>query len=152
GARRSDGLWTGWWLFTWTDLTRWMSAEEIAKYDAIDCGVCVRTGLVDGVDMDIEDAQLVEAVEQAALDLLGPAPCRGRSNSAKRLLPYRSQTPHKKITLELGTAGKVEILGAGQQFIATGTHPSGVPYKWARGDLCKTGLAGLTPVTREQID
>jgi len=153
GKRKRDGTWTGW--PKWTDTAEQLSAESIKKYDVIDCGTCVRTGAVVGVDLDITAARLVEAVEQAAVRVMGPAPRRGRSNSARRLLPYRIATPLKKIKLTFARGFEehaVEILGQGQQFVAYGQHPSGVSYEWTRGDLCELGFAGLIPVTKEQID
>jgi hypothetical protein len=148
GRRKRDGTWTGW--PDWTNPNKQMSAESIKKYDVIDCGTCIRTGAVVGADLDITDTALADAAEQAALRILGVAPRRGRSNSAKRLLPYRIAAPLTKIRLTFQRGEDthaVEILGQGQQFVAYGRHPSGASYEWSRGDLSEVGRERLTLVT-----
>ena len=57
-------------------------------------------------------------------------PVRMRANSGKLLIPFRydGELFKRKFTCHMG--GIVEMLATGQQFVAYGTHPSGVKYEW----------------------
>lgn len=107
---------------TQADLDRWSSEP--------DYGICVRTGQVMAIDID-DDAQ-GEEIEAFINNLTVAAlPARTRSNSGKRLLVFRLPpgVTWTKRSFKTNT-GMVELLGKGQQFIACGTHPSGVRYDW----------------------
>jgi hypothetical protein len=96
--------------------------------------IAVNTGILcDGlraVDLDIEDAQVAAELCCRAARAFGPAPIRRRPNSARCLLLYRARSGEpRKLVLE-GTAGKIEVLGRGQQFVAFGMHPSGAALAW----------------------
>jgi hypothetical protein len=111
--------------------------------------------LADGlraVDIDVDDPALVERIQAEAERILGKAPRRTRSNSARILLLYRAwdgEPPKRSIA---GKYGKVEILGRGQQFVAYGTHPSGVEIEWPDGGPTKVSERSLPPVTEAEID
>jgi len=122
--------------------------------------LCVRTGPISGLyafDVDIEEPKTSIAVQQE----LGAAwlkfgitnmPTRARENSCKFLLPFRMAESCKKRKIKLDKNPKgpaVEILGDGQQFVAAGTHSSGVRYRWYP-DL-PTDLPTLTLVQLDQI-
>jgi len=96
------------------------------------------------VDIDVLDEECAAAIEQHALQTLGPAPVR-IGNRPKRLLAYRTATPFKKLKIYLtapdgstrGDDGKdyaVEILGDGQQYVIYGEHPDGFDYEWPDHD------------------
>src|SRR5262249_33254025 len=59
-------------------------------------------------------------------------------NPPKRAIPFRTNTPFKKITTNLiapnGNAEKIEFLGDGQQIVVDGIHPeTRRPYTWFGG-------------------
>lgn len=98
--------------------------------------ICVRTGALSGVyalDVDVEDGRATEILDQLQA-LLGIDAIRTRENSRKFLLPFRMEgerCPKRKIFLEPnGKGAAIELLGDGQQFVAAGSHASGVRYEW----------------------
>jgi len=94
----------------------------------------VNTGILsDGlraIDIDIDNPTLAHTVKSMALSRFGEAPMRYRDNSPRVLLLYRAETGQPPKLLITSTLGKVEILGAGQQFVAFGTHKTGAPLQW----------------------
>jgi putative DNA primase/helicase len=99
--------------------------------------ICVRTGPISGVyafDIDIDSDQ-AGAVRSLVADALGTElPVRSRANSQKILLAFRMETPCKKRKIKLDSNPKgsaIELLADGQQFVAAGTHSSGVRYQWS---------------------
>jgi len=95
-------------------------------------GICIQTRQVKAIDIDIADP--VRAAEvQALLELgLGVLPVRSRPNSGKRLLLLALPVDFPKRVIRTAH-GIIELLSTGQQFVAVGTHPSGVRYAWAGG-------------------
>lgn len=132
-----------WQRFTYTEVD---AVRYARSYTGILCGeVCA-------VDIDILDPDACDAVRALALQILGPAPER-IGFPPKRLLAYRIDTPIKKLQI-VGEAGKVEILGDGQQFVAYAIHPdTGRPYEWVGYDNpLDTPLERLPRVTAEQVN
>ena len=153
GIRKPNGTWTG--RPDWT--TEIIAARSIRTWDKWEgAGVGIRTGKIVGVDIDVTDKELSEAIGQLALDILGPAPFR-IGNPPKRLASYRTNTPSRKIRHEFthtdtGEVHAVEILGTGQHFVAEGIHPkTGKPYQWEGGGLLEIGFDGLTEITQDRI-
>ena len=112
-------------------VSRWSRVEidaarvENWSADHPQCGIGLRTGDLVGVDIDILDADLAWQIGELAARRLGETLMRVGC-WPKRLLLYRTDAPFPKID-----AKPVEILGAGQQFVAFGTHPgTGRPYDW----------------------
>ena len=109
----------------WTEVARKGQATAATSKQA-------NTGiLADGlrvVDIDVEDEEASNAIEKSARELLGDAPMRGWSNSFRRILLYRATTGEPSKLKLKGLLGDVEVLGRGNQFVAFGGHPSGVPY------------------------
>jgi len=98
-----------------------------------DYGICIQTRQVRGIDIDVTDVFVADDIEQWVNDRLGVVlPARRRSNSSKCLLAFQMEGEWGKRRVEV-TGGVVEILMSGQQFIAGGTHPSGVKYEWDGG-------------------
>lgn len=96
-----------------------------------DYGICLQTRNIRAFDIDIEDPDKVQAIIEhigGHLHWLG-LPCRSRTNSNKCLLAFRLAGQYPKRILKT-SAGILEFLGNGQQFIAAGTHSSGVRYEW----------------------
>jgi hypothetical protein len=100
-------------------------------------GLCIQTRRLRAADIDVEDAARAEKAWRIIVETVGSEPPRRtRSNSNKFLVPMWVDGEHPKRTLRLpGDAGIIEFLGDGQQFIAAGTHPSGVRYTWSTGDI-----------------
>jgi AAA domain/Bifunctional DNA primase/polymerase, N-terminal len=135
------------------------SAEDAARWDAAGCGVGLRTKIHPTIDNDVDHPafarDLIVALEaQFGRRLLR----RGRSNAAKFAIPLRTTTPFGKISIVIRDAagaekGKVEVLGAGQQFVVAGMHPSGVPYSWTDGTRAGGAelLAGTPPASLSEL-
>lgn len=95
-----------------------------------DYGICLQTRHVRALDIDVADAKLAQALVDFIEDELVLAlPKRFRDNSGKCLLAFIVEGELAKRMLPV-EGGMVEFLGNGQQFIAHGTHPSGVRYRW----------------------
>lgn len=114
-------------LLKWTQSTT--TAPQIALWSKQDdYGICIQTRAVRAFDIDIDDPGVAQAVVDAiGLDL----PTRSRSNSSKRLLAFTMPGAFAKRVIRTAH-GAIEFLANGQQFVAVGTHPSGVPYQWNR--------------------
>lgn len=94
-----------------------------------DHGVGLRTGRLVGLDIDELDPDLAHAAQVLAERRFGETLVRV-GQWPKRLLLYRTDQPFRKLK-----AGKVEILGLGQQFVAFGLHKAtGQPYYWPAGE------------------
>lgn len=98
--------------------------------------LCVRTGSVSGVfaiDCDVADSELNDAIADTIYQVLGfELPFRTRSNRPLFLCPFRMEGSFKKRIIETAH-GRIEFLADGQQFVAAGTHKSGVRIEWAGG-------------------
>ena len=104
------------------------TSKAIENWSSVpDYGVCIQTRNLRALDVDI-DSDTAEDVKSLIRLFLGDTPFRTRANSKKFLFPFFLEGDHPKrvITLEDGI---IEFLGNGQQFIASGTHPSGVRYE-----------------------
>lgn len=120
----------------WTSrMTERSEVEKWAQED--DYGVCIQTRHLRAIDVDVEDTVASQSIFDTILDFCGhdisaefPPPVRMRSNSGKLLIPfvYEGELFKRKFVCRLG--GIVELLATGQQFVAYGTHPSGVRYEW----------------------
>ena len=112
--------------------------RDVTKWQAIpDYGICLQTRSVRAFDVDVEDAALAEIIRLHIDDFLALAldvrlPARTRGNSSKFLLPFKCTAALNKRILKVD-GGAIELLANGQQFVACGTHPSGVRYQWPGG-------------------
>src|SRR6516162_1000322 len=98
----------------------------------------IRTCYTPGFDIDIRDQHVADQVERALLNMI---PQQGTilkriGLPPKRLIPFRCETPFKKIITTFkspdGVVHKVEVLADGQQFVAEGIHETThQPYRWA---------------------
>ena len=114
-------------------------------------GVGIRTARTPGVDIDVTDPAIADAMDAWCQAHLGFAPVR-TGNAPKRLLLYRTDTPFRKIKSEWldksGRMQKVEILGDGQQFVALAVHPdTKKPYAWSADNILKTAPGDLDAIT-----
>jgi len=106
------------------DIGRWSSDSRL--------GICLQARRVKAFDIDIADPVQSAAVAYMIEVGVGALPTRGRPNSGKRLLAFRLDVGFPKRVIKTAH-GNIELLSTGQQFIAVGTHPSGVHYEWAGG-------------------
>jgi len=126
-----------------------------ARLSATDCaqwrghGVGVLTGVgaypLGAFDADTVDEGLADWFEAYLLERFGLRAVRV-GQAPKRLLPFRAAAPGwakvSSVWLEdiFDQRHRLEVLGAGQQFVAFGIHPSGCEYEWV--DMWD-GIAGL---------
>ncbi|MEY2653442.1 MAG: hypothetical protein RLZZ524_469 [Pseudomonadota bacterium] len=112
-----------------------------------DYSICLQTRQVRAFDIDIADPARAQAAQDLIEALTGALPCRWRENSGKRLLAFWCPGELSKRVLRT-EHGAVELLATGQQFIACGTHPSGVRYQWSSGLV----PAVFPELTRAEMD
>lgn len=128
----------------WTQ--RHSTAEQLAGWaKEKDYGLCLQTRRMRAIDVDVPDPDQANAI-RAFIAARFALPARTRANSSKFLLTfeYSGELYKRKFKTEHGI---VELLATGQQFIACGTHTSGVRYEWA------DGLPDSIPVlTGEQVE
>ena len=113
-----------------------------------DYGICVQTREVRAIDVDVADSAKAAGIRGILEKLLGPLPTRGRSNTHRFLAVFRMEGDFTK--RYMGKAqddNLVEFLATGQQFVAAGTHPTGVRYEWSDNID-----AGIPTVTAEQFE
>lgn len=129
----------------WTEYVA--SEDDLKKWTLeSDYGVCIQTRRVRALDIDVTDKVQAEAIEAAIRSTLGVLPTRRRSNSTKFLVMFYLEGVYTKRSFKT-EHGIVENLASGQQFIALGTHTSGVKYVW------DGGLPSTIPtVTPEQFE
>lgn len=118
-------------------------------------GISIRTGAQEPgctqvvcIDNDIGDPAASKAIEQLCQQFIGPLPVRRRSNSSKCLMPFVMRGEFVKRVLHTAH-GPIEFLAHGQQFVAIGTHPSGVRYTWEGWP--DTELPSVTPDQFENL-
>src|SRR5262249_26481784 len=97
----------------------------------------IRTKYTPAVDIDVRDPVIADQLESALRASFPDVQLLVRTGMPpKRLIPFRCETPFKKMAVSFkstdGVTHKVEGLGNGQQFIADGIHPdTGNPYTWS---------------------
>lgn len=121
----------------WSRQTRWSNTG-------------VRCGAVRAIDIDILDPDLSQLLAAECERIVGPNSLRRIGRAPKTLIPYfaddgagpKLSTP--RFTLPNGNAAQVEILGAGNQFVAYGLHPdTGTEYEWHGGGLDSVAASDL---------
>lgn len=111
------------------DVSRWAQVSDL--------GICIQTRQVRAIDIDVADPVCAQRVRDL-VELMVQLPQRRRPNSGKCLLAFRMPGEFAKRIIRTPD-GIIEFLANGQQFIAIGTHPSGVRYEWVDVD----GVLGL---------
>lgn len=109
-----------------------------------------------GVDIDVRDATVAQHMLDFTVDLIGPTIERV-GHAPKTLLVYRADVQFAKVNSQTymdssGEKAKVEILGAGQQFVALAVHPdTHQPYRWKdKKGPHNTRVEDLPTITVEQ--
>jgi hypothetical protein len=147
---KDRGHWSGY--VGWTKHKH--TEEQVRMFSRWAAGVGLNAAVFNGGDVDIEDAELAEAIVQAAIRRLGPTAVRYRDGSARRLLMYQTGDDiHKKRLAwrNNGVDEAFEWLGTGQQFVCDAVHKSGEPYKWFDPHPCDLGVYNIPTVTHEQV-
>lgn len=109
---------------TTSDLRVWLRVP--------DYGICVQTRNVRAIDVDVSDPAKADSIRAVIERHCGKLPMRSRSNSSKFLVVFRMEGEFKKRFIgKAADENLVEFLATGQQFVAAGTHPSGVRYQWS---------------------
>jgi Primase C terminal 2 (PriCT-2) len=127
-----------------------MGNEVVAWSKDRRLNLCVRTGPISGVyaiDVDIEDHETASAIYDTLRAMPGVWPTRSRGNSIKFLAPFILTGESCKKRIIKTAHGRIELLADGQQFVAAGTHSSGVRYQWL-----PTLPESLPTLTLEQLD
>ena len=150
-------------------LDEWQKQLDVSREDidgwAANLKYARNTGLLTertpGLDIDILDAAAADAVEQKVRDRFkehGSILVR-TGRPPKRLIPFRTATPFKKIVMPLVTADgstgqKIEFLGKGQQFVAFGTHPdTHQRYQWSdTGEPGNVKLDELPEISADEAE
>ena len=104
------------------------------------------------VDLDVDDPALADRLHKLAVSMLGDAPTRSRSNTGRVLLVYSAAEGKPGKRQVKGDGGLIEVLGHGQQFVAFGLHPSGVPLEWSPSPLDTIPRADLPAITETALD
>lgn len=112
-----------------------------------------------GLDVDVEDKFISDLILRIAVEMLGTTCVRRRPNSNKFLLCYRHLLTDPTIPklrrlweTQFGVRFAVEVCGDGQQWLAYGSHPSGVDYAWDLGlDPVTFGFGNIQVVTLDQL-
>ncbi|MET4231950.1 AAA family ATPase [Bradyrhizobium barranii] len=118
----------------------------------------VLTGSVVAIDVDTPDQATSDAILAMVAKLPGLAAAPYRIGKApKRCYVFRSDSPRGKVAtgayLIDGQKCQVEVLGAGQQFVAYGTHPeTGRNYEWFNGSPAETPFVELPEIHADDID
>ena len=133
------------------------AARDFKKYpDSTNIGVVLGgTSNIVAIDIDVKKKKASDAIREIAVDELGPAPERIGA-APKTLLVYRCSEPFTKVKTGIydikGIDANVEILGDGQQFVASGQHPDTKKnYRWPRDSIMDVSPSGLTEVTPRDL-
>jgi len=138
-----------------------LTPEDCADYNGGAGALCgVGEHPVAAMDVDTTNAALAEAFERWCLEHLGDAPSR-IGQAPKRLLVYQAAEAgwrkQRSRQYRHGTDERLhhlEVLGAGQQFVAYGIHPgTGQPYRWIdlMGGITHWAAPDLTAIAEAQV-
>lgn len=136
-----------------TGVSQWTghvaSPRDIKRWDQeSDYGICIQTRHLRAIDVDITDEGVAREILNILGNTLGDAPRRVRENASKFLVPLRisGDGDYQKRVIR-AQHGIIEFLATGQQFVACGTHPSGVRYEWLEGSARElpTEFPEITP-------
>lgn len=103
------------------------------------------------IDVDVDDPGVAEFIRDFVTSLIPGRPLiRFREGSSRFALVYRASSEKTaKQTVEVAH-GRVEFLGAAQQLVVDGIHPSGKKLQWVDGRSPATVSFDDLPVISEQ--
>lgn len=144
------GRWTGrgFTMLQWERYRETPATEAAVRSWCLfpEAGVGVICGRIIGIDIDVEDAALVEQIYGIVNRRLGVTPAVRIGREPRKLLVYRTPTPFRKMR-----RGPVEVLAEGQQFVAYGIHPAGHHYAWPMEGLHEIRADELPEVSEAQV-
>ena len=108
------------------------------------------------IDIDVRNKAACDVIRQIADAELGPAPERV-GNAPKTLFLYRCEELTRKRRTSIfeidGQDACVELLGEGQQFVASGKHPdTGKNYSWVGDKIVDIPPENLTEVSVSDLE
>ena len=103
------------------------------------------------IDIDVDNPELAGRIRAQAFAILGEAPVRSRNNAGRCALFYRATAGEPGRRAVVGTEGKLEVLGHGQQVHVHGPHPSGAWLAWHPGMPGDFARDDLIAVSEEQV-
>ena len=113
-------------LTTGGQIRKWMQTSAY--------GICINCRLVRGLDIDVLDPVLADAIASVVERELGmKLPTRRREGVAKRLLAVKVDGEFGKRRLSVAGGQIVELLANGQMFVAVGSRLDGSRYYWDGG-------------------
>jgi hypothetical protein len=147
GVRTAAGTWSGL-SGKWSDdhSTTMAMAKQYDKWGA---SIGMQGRKFPGLDIDVDDAVLSDAIQSLAEDYFGLAPVRTRPGSARRLMMYRTDAPLRKVRQEFGDHQAVELLCKGQQYVVVGGNPE---CQWLGENPCDLGPDGLALITPADVE
>lgn len=118
--------------------------------------LCGSRGKIVAVDIDVYDEDVSQLLAEKVRDDLGFAPQR-IGQAPKTLFVFRTTEEIEKRKTAIfeinGQDCAVEVLGKGQQFVASGIHPeTHKKYRWVDDTLLDVTVGNLTEVTPQAID
>lgn len=125
-------------------------ADQIKAQNWPTENVGLRAADFPAIDCDVQTEEAFELVDALVAKVLGFAPVRKRPNAPRALYVFKrsGEDAVRKMRLVFSDGLQehaVELLGAGQQYVISGQHPSGVLYNWMEGrELVQVGVDGLT--------
>lgn len=125
-------------------------ADQIKAQNWPTENVGLRAADFPAIDCDVQSEEAFELVDALVAKTLGFAPVRKRPNAPRALYVFKRSGDDavRKMRLVFSDGlndHAVELLGAGQQYVICGTHPTGVLYNWMDGrELVQVGVDGLT--------
>lgn len=124
-----------------SDIAQWST-----RYASANTGIL--TGAVVAVDIDIINSDEADEAQEICFNILGHSDFIRFGQAPKRMLFYRTDTPQRKLI-----AGKVEIMGQGQQVAVYGMHPdTRQSYWWPHRDILSvSSIHDLPLITETQI-
>ncbi|WP_082512418.1 AAA family ATPase [Afipia sp. Root123D2] len=124
--------------------------------DATNTGIL--TGHVVAIDVDTPDPETANAVAAMVEQLPWASAAPYRIGKApKRCYLFRTASPRAKASTGAYEIGghkcQLEVLGAGNQFVAFGVHPdTGSEYQWFNGSPAETPLSDLPDISPADIE
>ena len=135
---------------------KWEQGEAKEQLLAIETGALNSGILAAGLrcfDVDVDNPEIAGSVEKLIRKRFPKAIVRRRGNSPRVMIVARAAEGRPGKRSIAGSHGKLEVLGAGQQFVAHGNHPSGAKYEWENGRGPDTvSVDQLPAATEQQVD
>ncbi|RPH88531.1 MAG: hypothetical protein EHM66_00560 [Deltaproteobacteria bacterium] len=131
-------------------IANWTALDYVPPNGYANYGVGIKCGVgeypIAGVDLDIIDEKIAKKMFDFVVREFN-VPLWRVGKAPKVLIPFRAEKAGwAKRSSNRNGSGRVEILGAGQQFVCFGVHPdTKKPYTWPGlvGDLCDNAAVSL---------